>query len=206
MGYEQAFPRSRVGDGSGDVAVRRWREWPSNHLQRATDAQGDRLRPSGRSGQRITGRGKRSASRRFRRTDAGWPMASPGPMVRQRCGCGCSPRRPPRRLAHEARPQFSRGWEMAGLHHRRLRGGNARRWRRPRRAVKSKLGLRNLVGGESATIDDVATAAFSDNGKFLVMRRYPIKGARRRRHRYRPPRPRHGRGHRLRQRRRLRLQ
>jgi dipeptidyl aminopeptidase/acylaminoacyl peptidase len=43
-------------------------------------------------------------------------------------------------------------------------------------SVKTKLGLRNLVGGEPATIDDISNATFSDDGKFLVMRRFPAKG------------------------------
>ena len=71
-------------------------------------------------------------------------------------------------------PRMGSGWLTPSASPRR----NARRRKdgKTKEAVKSKLGLRNLVSGESVTIDDVATAAFSDDGKFLVMRRYPIKG------------------------------
>jgi dipeptidyl aminopeptidase/acylaminoacyl peptidase len=42
--------------------------------------------------------------------------------------------------------------------------------------LKTKLGLRNLIGGEPVTIDDIASASFSDDGKYLVMRRFPGTG------------------------------
>ena len=70
------------------------------------------------------------------------------------------------------------GWLTPSASPRRMRRRRNRKTEKTKEAVKSKLGLRNLVSGEPATIDDVATAAFSDDGKFLVMRRYPIKGAR----------------------------
>ena len=41
---------------------------------------------------------------------------------------------------------------------------------------RTKLGLRNLVSGGMSTVDDVASVAFNDDGKYLLMRRYPIKG------------------------------
>ena len=43
-------------------------------------------------------------------------------------------------------------------------------------APKAKLGLRNLVSGDVATIDQVGSPTFSDDGKFLAMRGRPIKG------------------------------
>ena len=43
-------------------------------------------------------------------------------------------------------------------------------------APKTKLGLRNLVSGEAATIDQLTGPMFSDDGKFLAMRGRPIKG------------------------------
>ena len=78
-------------------------------------------------------------------------------------------------LPHGARPQFSKDGKWLAY---TIGVSQAEREKveKTKEAVKSKLGLRNLVSGESATIDDVATAGFSDNGKFLVMRRYPIKG------------------------------
>jgi dipeptidyl aminopeptidase/acylaminoacyl peptidase len=42
-------------------------------------------------------------------------------------------------------------------------------------AVKTKLGLRNLLTGDRVEIDNVASFAFSEDGRFLAMRRYPAK-------------------------------
>ena len=78
-------------------------------------------------------------------------------------------------LPHGARPQFSKDgkWLAYTIG---VSEADREKAAKTKEAVKSKLGVRNLVGGQSTTIDDVATAAFSYNGKFLVMRRYPIKG------------------------------
>ncbi len=78
-------------------------------------------------------------------------------------------------VPHGARPQFSKDGKWLAY---TIGVPEAEREKaaKTKEAVKSKLGLRNLVSGDSLTIDDVATAGFSDNGKFLVMRRYPIKG------------------------------
>ncbi len=43
--------------------------------------------------------------------------------------------------------------------------------------MRYKLGLRNLVSGDSLVIDDVSSFAFSDDGAYLAMRRYPPAGA-----------------------------
>ncbi len=42
--------------------------------------------------------------------------------------------------------------------------------------VRMKLGLRDLQSGDSLTVDDVAGFAFSDDGAYLAMRRYPPTG------------------------------
>ncbi len=78
-------------------------------------------------------------------------------------------------LPRGARPQFSKDgkWLAYSIG---VSEAEREKTEKAKETVKSKVGLRNLVSGESATIDDIATAAFSDNGKFLVMRRYPIKG------------------------------
>ncbi|UCG85295.1 MAG: S9 family peptidase [Gemmatimonadota bacterium] len=43
--------------------------------------------------------------------------------------------------------------------------------------VRNKLGLRNLVTGDSVVIADVAAFTFSDDGAYLAMRRYAPEGA-----------------------------
>jgi dipeptidyl aminopeptidase/acylaminoacyl peptidase len=45
-----------------------------------------------------------------------------------------------------------------------------------KKPVRSKLGLRELVTGDTLVIDDVAEFAFSDGGGYLAMRRYPPSG------------------------------
>ena len=46
------------------------------------------------------------------------------------------------------------------------------------RPVRTKLGLVSLATGEMTTIDDVASFAFSGDGRFISMRRYPPPGRR----------------------------
>ncbi len=46
-----------------------------------------------------------------------------------------------------------------------------------KKPVRNELGLRNLGTGDSLTIDAVASFAFSDDGQYLAMRRYPPAGA-----------------------------
>jgi dipeptidyl aminopeptidase/acylaminoacyl peptidase len=78
-------------------------------------------------------------------------------------------------IAHGVRPQFSKDgkWLTYTIG---VSEAERERTEKTKEAARPKLGMRNLVSGESLTIDDIATAGFSDNGKFLVMRRYPIKG------------------------------
>ena len=78
-------------------------------------------------------------------------------------------------LPRGARPQFSKDGKWLA-YTVGVSEADREKAEKTKEAVKSKVGLRNLVSGESTTIDDVATAGFSDDGKFLVMRRYPIKG------------------------------
>ena len=42
-----------------------------------------------------------------------------------------------------------------------------------KKTVRTKLGLRNLLTGDTLVFDDVAGSDFSDDGAYLVMRRYP---------------------------------
>ncbi|MBE0593704.1 MAG: S9 family peptidase, partial [Gemmatimonadales bacterium] len=51
-----------------------------------------------------------------------------------------------------------------------------------KKPVRTRLGLRNLATGDTLTVEDVAGFAFSDDGTFLVMRRYPPDGANNRKH------------------------
>jgi dipeptidyl aminopeptidase/acylaminoacyl peptidase len=46
-----------------------------------------------------------------------------------------------------------------------------------KKPVRNKLGLRDLATGDSLVIDAVASFAFSDDGQYLAMRRYPPDGA-----------------------------
>ncbi len=41
--------------------------------------------------------------------------------------------------------------------------------------IELKLEIRHLVSGEKFSVDKVASFSFSDDGRFLVMRRYPVK-------------------------------
>jgi hypothetical protein len=47
------------------------------------------------------------------------------------------------------------------------------RMRTERRPIQNKLGLLNLAGGETTTLDGVQSFSFSGDGAFLAMRRYP---------------------------------
>lgn len=49
--------------------------------------------------------------------------------------------------------------------------------RRDKKPVQNKLGLLNLASGEQVTIDNIQTFAFSPNGAWLAMRRYPAENA-----------------------------
>ncbi len=42
-----------------------------------------------------------------------------------------------------------------------------------KKPIRDKLGLRNLLTGDSLAIEDVASFSFSDDGAYLAMRRYP---------------------------------
>ncbi len=78
-------------------------------------------------------------------------------------------------IPHAARPQFSKDgkWLAYAVG---VSEAEREKTEKSKEAARSKVVVRNLVSGETATVDEVATAGFSDNGKFLVMRRYPIKG------------------------------
>ncbi|MFC1555566.1 prolyl oligopeptidase family serine peptidase [candidate division KSB1 bacterium] len=45
-----------------------------------------------------------------------------------------------------------------------------------KKPVRSKLGLLRLSDGEQIEIDEIASFSFSENGAYLVMRRYPAEG------------------------------
>jgi len=47
---------------------------------------------------------------------------------------------------------------------------------RQKKPIRDKLGLRDLLTGDSLIVDDVAAFAFSDDGAYLAMRRYPPEG------------------------------
>jgi dipeptidyl aminopeptidase/acylaminoacyl peptidase len=85
-------------------------------------------------------------------------------------------------LAHGSRPQFSKDakWLIytigVSAAEREKAETPAKTKDAPRDPIKTKLALRNLVGGEPLTFEDISTARFSDDGKFLVMRRFPAKG------------------------------
>ena len=51
-----------------------------------------------------------------------------------------------------------------------------------KKPVHTRLGLRNLVTGDTLGIADVVGFNFSDDSRFLAMRRYPPEGARARKH------------------------
>ncbi len=44
-----------------------------------------------------------------------------------------------------------------------------------KKPLRSKLGLRNILDGETEEVEGVQSFAFSDDGRFLIMRRYPAK-------------------------------
>ena len=48
--------------------------------------------------------------------------------------------------------------------------------REANKPVRNKMALRNLVTGETEEMEDVASYVFSDDGRHLAMRRYPIAG------------------------------
>ncbi len=85
-------------------------------------------------------------------------------------------------LPHGVRPRFSKDGKwlvftigVSALEREKMEK-TAKTKDAAKESVKTKLGVRNLIGGEPATIDDVSDATFSDDGKFLVMRRFPAKG------------------------------
>lgn len=45
-----------------------------------------------------------------------------------------------------------------------------------KKPARNKLGLLNLSNGEEITVENVASSSFSDDGKYLIMRRYKIDG------------------------------
>ena len=51
-----------------------------------------------------------------------------------------------------------------------------------KKPVRMRLGLRNLATGDTLIVDDVAGFAFSDDGTYLVMRRYAPSGTNGRKH------------------------
>lgn len=51
-----------------------------------------------------------------------------------------------------------------------------------KKPVRTRLGLRNLATGDTLVVDDVAGFAFSDDGAYLVMRRFAPNGADDRKH------------------------
>ena len=52
-----------------------------------------------------------------------------------------------------------------------------RKLEQQKKPIREKLGLRDLVSGDSVVIADVAGFAFSDDGAYLAMRRYAPEGA-----------------------------
>jgi dipeptidyl aminopeptidase/acylaminoacyl peptidase len=52
-----------------------------------------------------------------------------------------------------------------------------------KKPLHTRLGLRNLVTGDTLSVAEVAGFGFSDDSRFLAMRRYPPEGARDRKHR-----------------------
>jgi len=52
-----------------------------------------------------------------------------------------------------------------------------------KKPIHTRLGLRNLATGDTLIVDDVAGFDFSDDGAYLVMRRYPPDGAKGREYR-----------------------
>ncbi|MFC1627840.1 prolyl oligopeptidase family serine peptidase [Gemmatimonadota bacterium] len=45
-----------------------------------------------------------------------------------------------------------------------------------KKPIRNRMGLFNLITGETARVDEVSSFAFRDNGGFITMRRYPAEG------------------------------
>ena len=197
-----------LGDGSGDVAVRRGRGGPAS--------------TSGSDGRQAEGRQAGSPARGLR----GVGVASRRGAVAGRTVAGLRHRPDRRRGGNaiaDARHRGHRdgptrrqaavleGWEVAGLHHRRLRGGT-REDGGDRKDGEDQGG--GQIQARSAEPRQRRAGDHRRRGDRRVQRRrqvpghapVPDQGARERRHRYRRPRPRHGRRYQLRQRRQLRVQ
>ncbi len=89
-------------------------------------------------------------------------------------------------VAHGARPQFSKDGKWLAYNigvsaAEREKAQAAAKTKVPAKestkdAPKTKLSVRNLVGGEPVIFDDIVGASFSDDSKFLVMRRSQARG------------------------------
>lgn len=77
-------------------------------------------------------------------------------------------------IAYGTQPQFSGDSQwMAYLIG--VSPGEREKKEKAKEPVKNKLGLRNLLTGDRVEIDNIASFAFSEDGRFLAMRRYPAK-------------------------------
>ncbi|HMO14032.1 MAG TPA: prolyl oligopeptidase family serine peptidase [Pirellulaceae bacterium] len=56
-----------------------------------------------------------------------------------------------------------------------ISASDAEKKEKAKEPIRTKLGLRNLITGHKTEIDNVASFAFSEDGRFLVMNRYPMK-------------------------------
>ena len=79
-------------------------------------------------------------------------------------------------IAHAGGPLFSKDGKWLGYAIGVSAAEREKAEKAKEAAPKSKFGLRNLVSGEKKIVDDVASFSFSDDGKYLVMRRYPLRG------------------------------
>ena len=86
-------------------------------------------------------------------------------------------------LPHGARPRFSKDGKwliytigVSAADREKMEKKTEKTKEPAKESVKTKLGLRNLIGGEPVIFDDTSGALFSDDSKFLVMRRFPGKG------------------------------
>ncbi|HEX7052168.1 MAG TPA: prolyl oligopeptidase family serine peptidase [Longimicrobiales bacterium] len=80
-----------------------------------------------------------------------------------------------RAVAYGTRPVFSADgrWLAYGIG---VSEDEREKLQKAKKPVHNRLGLLNLETGETITIDDVASFAFSDDGAFLAMRGYAIEG------------------------------